>query len=157
PWPGSFDDVSFSSPERRKHARTKLLAATTVLLDTGSRPATVLDLSEGGVRVRSDAALEPGAICRLQLSVPDSNQVIDAACELAWKSAPHAGFRFIILTEKSQRQIKQWLTSVEEATADGNSSPADASIAEALEEAHPLPTELGAVSDEALLNLAVKA
>jgi putative methionine-R-sulfoxide reductase with GAF domain len=155
PWPDGFDDAPFSSPERRKHARTKLLAATTVLLDAGSRPATVVDLSEGGVRVRSDAVLEPGAICRLQLSVPDSNQVIDAACELAWKNAPHAGFRFIILTEKSQRQIKEWLTSVE--AGNRTDSPAADPATETPVESPVQTGELVEATEEALLNLAIKA
>ncbi|MCI0347892.1 MAG: PilZ domain-containing protein [Acidobacteriales bacterium] len=152
PWPDSFDEVAVSS-ERRKHARTKLADASAVVLDANLRPATVVDLSEGGVGVRSDAVLEQGATCRLQFSVPDSNQVIDAACELAWKRAAHAGFRFTILTEKSLRQIKEWLKGV---GTNGHGSAAVVSP-------QPEPLEVVAeeerfsATDEALLNLAIKA
>ena len=155
PWPDSFDDASLSSsPERRKHARSKLPAATAVVLDSNSRPAIIVDLSEGGIGVRSDAVLEQGATCRVQLTVPDSNQVIDAACELAWKRAPHAGFRFILLTEKSQRQIKEWLKTSQ--ASNGNGSPAAATAPMAPETAEKFEQPLAA-SDEALLNLAIKA
>jgi GAF domain/PilZ domain len=156
PSPDGLDNTSLSSSsERRKHARTKVIAGTKVVLDANSNPATVVDLSEGGVGVRSDAPLEQGATCRVQLAMPDSSQVIDAACELAWKQAPHAGFRFTILTEKSQRQIKEWLKAAEGSNGNGAVPRSDAPMQS---EAAPdqLP-ELFSASDEALLNLAIKA
>ena len=154
PLPDGLDNTSLSSAsERRKHARTKLAAATGVVLDAKGRPASVVDLSEGGVGVRSDAVIEEGATCRMQLAVPDSNQVIDALCELAWKSVSHAGFRFTVLTEKSQRQIKEWLKA-----AQGSNGNGCATTPPALPSNDPqaLP-ELSVVTDEALLNLAIKA
>lgn len=152
PWPDGLDNTSLSSAsERRKHARTKLAAASSVVLDANGHPATVVDLSEGGVGVRSDAAIQEGTTCRMQLTVPDSNQIIDAACELAWKTASHAGFRFTMLTERSQRQIKEWLKAAQ--GSNGNGSAAAAAPTEAPQ---TLP-ELTVVTDEALLNLAIKA
>ena len=154
PWPDGLDNTSLSSAsERRKHARTKLAAATSVVLDANGRPATVVDLSEGGVGVRSDAVIEEGATCRMQLAVPESNQVIDALCELAWKSVSHAGFRFTVLTEKSQRQIKEWLKAAQGSNGNGSAPAIPAFPAE---EPQALP-ELPVVTDEALLNLAIKA
>lgn len=156
-WPDRFDDAPISSAqERRKHARKKLAFLTAVLVDSQSNtPATVVDLSEGGVGVRSGAPLEQGTRCRLQLSAPDSNQVIDAACELAWNSAPHAGFRFSILTEKSSRQIKEWLTSSEHAVEREPAPPA-ADMQQPGLSAVPQGLELAQVSDERLLELALQ-
>ena len=157
-WPDRFDDAPISSAqERRKHARKKLAFLTAVLVDSQSNtPATVVDLSEGGVGVRSGAPLEQGTRCRLQLSAPDSNQVIDAACELAWNSAPHAGFRFSILTEKSSRQIKEWLTSSEHAAEREPAEPAADNTQQPVLSAVPQGLELAQVSDERLLELALQ-
>ena len=162
--PDGFDDAPLSSPlERRKHARKKLAEASAVLLDgaTGSS-ATIVDLSEGGVGVRSESPLAASTTCRLQLSFPNSNQVVDAACELAWTRAPHAGFRFSILTEKCHRQIKAWLRALE-----GGSNAATAA-AEPETTAEPLPLAtssavatqhavLAGLSDDTLLSLALQA
>ena len=160
--PDGFDDAPLSSPlERRRHARKKLAQATAVLLDgsTGSS-ATIVDLSEGGVGVRSEAPLATSSTCRLQLSVGDSNQVVDAACELAWMHAPHAGFRFSILTEKCHRQIKSWLRALEVGSDPSAAQP------QAVAEPLPLATSLGAdpphavlasLSDDTLLSLALRA
>jgi hypothetical protein len=90
----------------------------------------------------------------VQLAVPDSNQVIDAACELAWKRAPHAGFRFTILTEKSHRQIKEWLQAAQGSNGNGSTTLAPSPSVEAVTEA---VAELFVATDEALLNLAIKA
>lgn len=154
-WPDRFDDAPISSAqERRKHTRKKLAFLTAVLLDSNTTsPATVVDLSEGGVGVRSGVPLEQGATCRLQLLAPDSNQVIDAACELAWNSAPHAGFRFSILTEKSQRQIKEWLSNHEQ-VIEKKTAPIDRQgSAQAVTAAE---VERALASDERLLHLALQ-
>jgi putative methionine-R-sulfoxide reductase with GAF domain len=167
--PERFADAPLSSPlERRKHARKKVFAAVATVLDAAAGCiATVVDLSEGGVGIRSDSPLQHGAFCRLQLRVPNSTQVIEAACEVAWNRAPHAGFRFSILTEKSQQQIKAWLTGVQDAgdSAEhmvsairaGTNKDAGALAEQKIAQPEPGQYLLAALSDDILVELAMRA
>jgi putative methionine-R-sulfoxide reductase with GAF domain len=101
---------------RRVHHRRKF-EASQITVDLGFTRATLNDLSESGMAVRTSGPLRlpPGA--QLQVSLPDIKRPIEATCQLAW-TAPSgmAGMRFLVLAQGSQRAIREWLTCEEPCT-----------------------------------------
>ena len=53
--------------DRRRSARHRHDAACELLLEGRTHPATVVDLSQGGVYVESEAPVWPGAMVRIRL------------------------------------------------------------------------------------------
>src|SRR5438067_3093329 len=97
------------SPDRRSRRR-KNLSTRQIRVDIGVAAGLLADLSEGGVAVQTPGPqnLNPGD--RLHITVPDTARPIQAGCELAWTKPGQAGFRFLVLSENSQRSIREWLT-----------------------------------------------
>lgn len=98
---------------RRVHHRRKF-DASRITVDLGFTSATLNDLSESGMAVRTSGPLRltPGA--QLQISLPDIKRPVEATCQLAW-TAPSgiSGLRFLVLAQGSQRSIREWLTCEE--------------------------------------------
>lgn len=100
-----------SSSDRRNHRR-KNLAARQIAVDLGVSGGTITDLSESGVCVRTGPGVSLNRGERVHFAVPDGLKPIQATCELAWASGSGmAGLRFLVLSERSQRHIKEWLTN----------------------------------------------
>ena len=100
-----------SSSDRRNHRR-KNLAARQISVDLGVSGGTITDLSESGVCVRTGPGVSLNRGERVHFAVPDGLKPIQATCELAWASGSGmAGLRFLVLSERSQRHIKEWLTN----------------------------------------------
>src|SRR5438874_1239623 len=98
---------------RRVHHRRKF-DASQITVDLGFTRATLNDLSESGMAVRTSGPLrlQPGE--QLQISLPDIKRPVEATCQLAW-TAPSgiSGLRFLVLAQGSQRSIREWLTCEE--------------------------------------------
>ena len=100
-----------SSSDRRNHRR-KNLAARQIPVDLGISGGMITDLSESGVCVRTGPGVNLNRGERVHFAVPDGLRPIQATCELAWASGNGtAGLRFLVLSERSQRHIKEWLTN----------------------------------------------
>ena len=97
------------SPDRRSRRR-KNLSTRQIRVDIGVAAGLVADLSEGGVAVQTPGPLNLNPGDRLHITVPDTARPIQAGCELAWTKPGQAGFRFLVLSENSQRSIREWLT-----------------------------------------------
>ena len=97
------------TPDRRSRRR-KNLASRQIKVDLGAAGGLITDLSEGGMAVNTPGplSLTPGE--RLHLNVSDPRRPIQAGCELAWISPGQAGVRFLVLSENSQKSIREWLT-----------------------------------------------
>jgi putative methionine-R-sulfoxide reductase with GAF domain len=98
---------------RRVHHRRKF-DSSQITVDLGFTRATLNDLSESGMAVRTSGPLRltPGE--QLQISLPDIKRPVEATCQLAW-TAPSgiSGLRFLVLAQGSQRSIREWLTCEE--------------------------------------------
>jgi putative methionine-R-sulfoxide reductase with GAF domain len=98
---------------RRVHHRRKF-DSSHITVDLGFTRATLNDLSESGMAVRTSGPLRltPGE--QLQISLPDIKHPVEATCQLAW-TAPSgiSGLRFLVLAQGSQRSIREWLTCEE--------------------------------------------
>ena len=98
---------------RRVHHRRKF-DASRITVDLGFTSATLNDLSESGMAVRTSGPLRLAPGAQLQVSLPDVNRPVEATCQLAW-TAPSgiSGLRFLVLAQGSQRSIRDWLTCEE--------------------------------------------
>src|SRR4051812_25164400 len=95
---------------RRVHHRRKF-DASQITVDLGFVRATLNDLSESGMAVRTSGPLRLAPGDQLQISLPDIKRPVEATCQLAW-TAPSgiSGLRFLVLAQGSQRSIREWLT-----------------------------------------------
>src|SRR4051812_41059835 len=95
---------------RRVHHRRKF-DASQITVDLGFTRATLNDLSESGMAVRTSGPLRLAPGDQLQISLPDIKRPVEATCQLAW-TAPSgiSGLRFLVLAQGSQRSIREWLT-----------------------------------------------
>src|SRR5882724_6972120 len=101
---------------RRVHHRRKF-EASRITVDLGFTSATLNDLSESGMAVRTSGPLRIAPGAQLQVSLPDVKRPVEATCQLAW-TAPSgiSGLRFLVLAQGSQRRIREWLTCEEPCT-----------------------------------------
>src|SRR3954467_8877013 len=98
---------------RRVHHRRKF-DASQITVDLGFVRATLNDLSESGMAVRTSGPLRLAPGDQLQISLPDIKRPVEATCQLAW-TAPSgiSGLRFLVLAQGSQRSIRDWLNCEE--------------------------------------------
>src|SRR3954471_8362727 len=98
---------------RRVHHRRKF-DASQITVDLGFTRATLNDLSESGMAVRTSGPLRLAPGDQVQISLPDIKRPVEATCQLAW-TAPSgiSGLRFLVLAQGSQRSIREWLTCEE--------------------------------------------
>ncbi len=97
-------------PERRRHSRVRV--ASLIPVDLGSdNGGIVVDLSEGGFRVRVVGRLETDRVVPVELPLYGKSLRIEASGQVAWvdESGRAGGVRFVDLPERSHRQVKQWL------------------------------------------------
>ena len=101
---------------RRVHHRRKF-DASRITVDLGFTSATLNDLSESGMAVRTSGPLRLAPGAQVQVSLPDVKRPVEATCQLAW-TAPSgiSGLRFLVLAQGSQRSIREWLTCEEPCT-----------------------------------------
>src|SRR5439155_916445 len=108
-WNLSTEHETAVGPDRRSRRR-KNLSIRQIRVDIGVAAGLVADLSEGGVAVQTPGPLNLNPGDRLHITVPDTARPIQAGCELAWTKPVQAGFRFLVLSENSQRSIRELLT-----------------------------------------------
>ena len=96
--------------ERRRNSRVKVDSLLPVDLGR-ENGGIVLNLSEGGLRVRMVGRLETDDIIRLRFTLPEQNNRIETLGQIAWvdEARTGGGVRLVSLAEESQQQIKHWL------------------------------------------------
>ncbi|HEV2114096.1 MAG TPA: GAF domain-containing protein [Terriglobales bacterium] len=101
---------SSADPSDRRNHRRKNLEARQIPVDLGVSGGMISDLSESGACVRTAPGVQLNRGERLHFAVPDGLRPIQATCELAWAGRDgQAGLRFLVLSERSQQHIKEWL------------------------------------------------
>jgi hypothetical protein len=93
--------ASFSneaSPERRRHPRLKMAGVQPpafVEIAPG-QPCAIVDISEGGIRLRSDSYAHFPPKGKLRFTLPGANQSIEVLAQLAWVNRQgNAGLKFL--------------------------------------------------------------
>lgn len=116
---------------RRHHPRVCLSDPAFLDFKSGIR-ATVLDVSQGGLRFKTTRPLEDLASTTFQFTL---NGGCDFTAELAWidPSCTTAGLRFENVSPEVHRQIENWLShtrsSIRAMASQGNASTSTASTA----------------------------
>lgn len=111
---------------RRKHHREPVTILASVA--TRTQPfgeATVVNLSEGGVKLRTSAhdfvagvSLGAGDDVDLRFALPESGEMLDIAGTVVWATVDACGVRFRFIPETQRAALQQWLTAcVEHAVA----------------------------------------
>jgi CheY-like chemotaxis protein len=104
---------------RRKHHREPVVILASV--STRNQPfgeATVVNLSEGGVKLRTSAhdfvagvSLAAGEEVDLRFALPESGEMLDIAGTVVWTTVDACGVRFRYIAGSQRAALQQWLTS----------------------------------------------
>ena len=97
---------SLMKRERRRNLRIPVQ----IPISLNGRPATTLDLSEGGIAVQIARNSLRESPFRLSFMLPDNNSTLEAKGEVAWEGANgQTGIRFVDLSSSAKQQLKAWL------------------------------------------------
>jgi len=120
--PDSLNSVEQSPavPERRAQLRQSIRSLAYVDLGFGNG-GIILNVSEGGLAVRSVTALMESSVPKMSFRPSASKPSIEVAGEIAWKSESNTmvGIRFSELTEESLTEIREWI-ALEAAPSDAS-------------------------------------
>lgn len=95
----------------RKHERVTFFTEVSLEFASGRREARISDLSEGGCFVECIAALRPGEIVRLTITMLDDTEV-PAVGEITYAfEGMGFGLRFTDLTDDARRRIIEFVTA----------------------------------------------
>lgn len=103
---------------RRKHHREPVVILASV--SSRTQPfgeATVVNLSEGGVKLRTNAhdfvagvSLGAGDDVDLRFALPGTEEMLDIDGKVVWATADACGVRFRYIPETQRAALEQWLT-----------------------------------------------
>lgn len=95
---------------RRGSARVAMNVAATLLRDGNSTAVLVVDLSDGGAAIRSNAPVCASGTLTLNCWLPNGEKPFIAPVEIMWQSdSGQCGLRFVQLSADSRRQLQQYL------------------------------------------------
>ncbi|HXE90471.1 MAG TPA: PilZ domain-containing protein [Terriglobales bacterium] len=96
--------------ELRRCTRYKVEISATVENGAGIVPATVIDISEGGVGLRTRKPLVAGESVQIRFTLPETEMPFDARVEIVWsKEDGRAGTRFLTFAPLSKLALQRWL------------------------------------------------
>jgi DNA-binding response OmpR family regulator len=95
---------------RLRYHRQALQARVSMVANRQYMDADLLNVSRGGIGVRTKARLEPGDNVRLRFSLPGRKLVVQAQAAVAWQR-PNGdlGLRFDEIAKESQDELQLWL------------------------------------------------
>ena len=97
-------------PERRRCVRQSMHAPAFASFD-GVSGGMILDLSEEGLSMQTDARLDRDRRLRLELDLSEPPMHVETTGYIAWADAlGRAGVRFSDLPEDARRRLNEWLT-----------------------------------------------
>ncbi|MGD1078083.1 MAG: response regulator [Candidatus Sulfotelmatobacter sp.] len=104
---------------RRKHHREKVDIVAS--LSTRMEPfteATVVNLSEGGMGLRTDShhemmgvTLSPGEEVDLRFALPETDSILHTTGRVVWTTTQACGIRFSYVPDDERAVLEQWLTA----------------------------------------------
>jgi hypothetical protein len=71
----------------------------------------LLNVSQGGVAIRSEQAISLPNAVRVRFTVPGSNLSVGAQGEVVWSKQRDAGIRFLRMTARDTRDLQLWLAA----------------------------------------------
>jgi hypothetical protein len=98
------------APDRRHSLRQRVNTPAFASFD-GVTGGMILDLSEEGMAMQSQAPIEAHSIVPLHLSLGEPTAYLETTGYVAWADAlGRAGVRFSELPDKSRERLREWLT-----------------------------------------------
>ena len=98
------------APDRRHSLRQRVNTPAFASFD-GVTGGMILDLSEEGMAMQSQAPMEAHSIVPLHLSLGEPTAYLETTGYVAWADAlGRAGVRFSELPDKSRERLREWLT-----------------------------------------------
>jgi len=95
---------------RLRYHRHPLASPVVVRYGRGKRvTADLLNLSQGGLAIRTDRVINLPAAVGLAFTLSGSKLNVRAKGELVWKKAESAGIRFVGMTSRQMRSLQLWL------------------------------------------------
>ena len=95
---------------RLRYHRQALQARVSMVANRQHMDAELVNLSRGGIGVRTKANLQPGESVRVRFSLPGRKLVVQAQTAVAWRKANgDVGLRFEDLPQASQEELQLWL------------------------------------------------
>ena len=95
---------------RLRYHRQALQARVSMVANRQSMDADLVNLSRGGLGVRTKANLQPGDSVRVRFSLPGRTLVLQAQTAVAWrKPNGDVGLRFEELPQASHDELQLWL------------------------------------------------
>lgn len=71
----------------------------------------LLNVSQGGVAIRSEQAISLPNAVRVRFTVPGSNLSVGAQGEVVWSKQHDAGIRFLRMTARNTQDLQLWLAA----------------------------------------------
>jgi CheY-like chemotaxis protein len=130
--------------EKRRSRRIRLHTNASIsYANVESTPATLLDLSEYGVALQSEARLPNRCKVYFQFALPGQAATVRLSGEVVWQdSAGRVGVRFADVPQTSRRVLKEWMRAHSE-NEDPDAAPAQPAPAQM---AFNAPVGLGLLS-----------
>jgi len=76
----------------------------------GKADGHLINVSQGGIQVRTDSVLETSKPLRISFELPGARSVLKAQAEIAWQDQRgNVGIRFVKVTPRQQRTLQLWL------------------------------------------------
>ena len=97
--------------ERRKKPRVAASTAATIAYDSvENATASLVNLSEDGVAIRSSRVFSPRCKVYFQFTLPEDVSVVKLSCEVVWQDAMgRVGLRFSRVPQASRALLDNWL------------------------------------------------
>jgi GAF domain-containing protein len=104
--------ASFSNhggPERRRHSRLKLAASRPAVVEIApGELCAIVDISEGGMSLRSDSYAHFPPRGKFRFTLPGSNQAVEVLAQLAWVNRKGtAGMKFLEICSSAPTALNE--------------------------------------------------
>src|SRR3954471_5007635 len=75
-----------------------------------AKDAQLINLSQGGMQLRTDSAVEKSSSVQLSFDLPGSKSGVKARAEIVWQdNRGNLGVRFVRVAQQQQRRLQLWL------------------------------------------------
>ncbi len=97
--------------ERRRYFRYGLDVPAEVQLESGEKtPARTLNVSESGLAISANLAMQAGQKICFSFTLPDTNLLISGSAQIVWTDGRgQAGVHFEELNSQALQELKNWL------------------------------------------------
>jgi len=114
----SSTSVGTLSAYQKRYFRVNIELPVVLRAEARQLEATTVNISSGGLAIRSSSALDHGTRLEVSFRLPDAPNVIEAQAQLAW-TGPEGllGLRFVEIHPALERELHRWL--FERARAEG--------------------------------------